>query len=292
MARVGRGEDLDELWNHGAGEGAAGDDGGEFPPDRPVAHAGDQQGRQDVGHDDGDDRGQPHQRGQGNLEVELGAGAVLGLGPGSIDVVRQGARDDHADTHHEDPDQELDLDGRVLHRQQDEGDQGHARDAVGLEAVGGGADRVAGIVARAVGDDAGIAGVVFLDLEDDLHQVGADVGNLGEDAAGDSERRGPQRLTNGEADEAGPGRLARDEEQDEEHQHQLDADQQHADAHAGLQRDLHGREGLPAQARERRARVGQRVDSDPEPGHAVAPQDADDAEEDDQHDPVDREVQQ
>ena len=36
-----------------------------------------------------------------------------------------------------------------------------------------------------------------------------------------------------------PGVVARDEEQDAEHDEQLDADEQHADAHAGAQRNLH-----------------------------------------------------
>ena len=75
--------------------------------------------------------------------------------------------------------------------------------AVGLEAVGRGADRVAGVVAGAVGDHARVPRVVFLDLEDDLHQVGADVGDLGEDAAGDPERRRAERLADREAEEAG-----------------------------------------------------------------------------------------
>ena len=86
--------------------------------------------------------------------------------------------------------------------QGDEGDEGDAGDAVGLEAVGGRADRVAGVVAGAVGDDAGVARVVFLDVEDDLHQVGADVGDLGEDAAGDAQGRGAERFADGEAEEA------------------------------------------------------------------------------------------
>ena len=122
--------------------------------------------------------------------------------------------------------------------QQDEGDQRDAGDAVGFETVGRGSDGIAGVVARAIGDDAGVAGVVFLDLEDDLHQVGADVGDLGEDAAGHAQRRGAQRFADGEADEAGPGQIARNEEQDEEHDQQFDGDQQHADAHAGLQRNV------------------------------------------------------
>ena len=129
------------------------------------------------------------------------------------------AGDDHHDAHREDPDEQLDLDvvGVVLHREQDERDERDAGDAVGLEAVGGRADRVAGVVAGAVGDDAGVARVVFLDVEDDLHQVGADVGDLGEDAAGDAQRRGAERLADGEADEARAGVVQRHEEEDDEH---------------------------------------------------------------------------
>jgi len=69
--------------------------------------------------------------------------------------------------HREDPDEELHLRGGVRDREEDEADERDARDAVGLEAVGGGADRVAGVVAGAVGDDAGVPRVVLLDLEDD-----------------------------------------------------------------------------------------------------------------------------
>ena len=83
-------------------------------------------------------------------------------------------------------------------------DQRHAGDAVGLEAVGGGAHRVARVVARAIGDHAGVARVVFLDLEHDLHQVAADIGDLGEDAARHAQRRRAQRFADRESDEAGP----------------------------------------------------------------------------------------
>jgi hypothetical protein len=55
----------------------------------------------------------------------------------------------------------------------------------------------------------GFFGVVFLELEDDLHQVGADVGDLGEDAAADTEHRGAERFADGEADEAGADEVAR-----------------------------------------------------------------------------------
>ena len=85
-----------------------------------------------------------------------------------------------------------------------EGDQGDARNAVSFKTVSRGADAVAGVVTRTVGDDAGILRIVFGKMEDDLHQVGADVGDLGEDTAADTKRAGTQGLTDGEADEAGP----------------------------------------------------------------------------------------
>ena len=157
-----------------------------------------------------------------------------------------------------------------LHRQQDERDQRHAGDAVGFEAVGAGTNRVARVVAGTVGDDAGVAGIVFLDLEDDLHQVGADVGNLGEDAAGDTQGRRAQRFADGETDEALAGVITRDKQQDAKHDEQLDRDQHHADAHARLQRN--GIDGirLAAQSGEGGARVGEGVDANTEPRHSVA----------------------
>ncbi len=139
----------------------------------------------------------------------------------------------------EDPDEQAGPAQRgLVDREQDEDDQGDAGDAVGFESVGGGSDRVAGVVTGAVGDDAGVAGVVFLDFEDDFHEVGADVGDLGEDAAGDAEGGGAERFTDGKADEAGAGEVAGDEEQDDEHHDEFDGDEEHADAHAGLQRDV------------------------------------------------------
>ena len=67
----------------------------------------------------------------------------------------------------------------------------------------------------------------------------------------------PERLADGEAEEAGAGDLAGHEQQDDEHDEQLDRDQQHADAHAGAQRDVADRPGLAAEAGERGAGVGE-----------------------------------
>jgi len=91
------------------------------------------------------------------------------------------------------------------------------------------------------------------------------------------------------ADEAGARQRARDEEQDAQHQQQLDADEQHADAHAGTQRDGVDRERLALEAGEGGARVGEGVDADAEPGDAVAAGDADQAErQDDRQGDADR----
>ncbi len=56
----------------------------------------------------------------GRLEVDLVGVAVARLRDRLVDEVAEGARDDHQDAHDEDPRQELDLDGRVVDREQDE----------------------------------------------------------------------------------------------------------------------------------------------------------------------------
>ena len=289
MAGVGGGEGLDQLRDQGACEGAAGDDGRELPPEAS-GQVPDEQVGQDVGDPDGEDRGQPDQGGQGGLEVKLEEVTELRLRPEAVDPVGGRRSHDHAHAHDKDPDQQGDLDvlvlgssGQGVDGQQDEGDQGNAGHTVGLEAVRRGANGVTCVVADAVSDDTGVAGIVFLDLEDDLHEVGADVGNLGEDATRDAEGGGTQGLADGEADEAGAGSITGNEEQDREHQEQLDGDQQHADGHARLEGDLHGGVGLATQAGKGRAGVGKGVDADAEPGHSHGAQDADDRE-DEHHD--------
>ena len=217
VPRLGGGEDLHQLRDDRAGQRAAGDHGGELPPEVRVAAEvrDDHEVGDDVGQHHRDDRGEPHQLGERGLEVELAPRCrTCRVASDVADQVGHARGEHHHDAHQEDPDQELGLDRRVGHREHDERDQRHAGDAVGLEAVGRRADRVARVVAGAVGDHAGVPGVVFLDLEDDLHQVGADVGDLGEDAARDPERRRAQRLADGEAEEAGAGHVGRDEEQD------------------------------------------------------------------------------
>src|SRR5271163_4546683 len=76
----------------------------------------------------------------------------------------------------------------------------------------------------------------------------------------------------------------RDEEQDEQHDDQFYADQQHADAHAGLQRNLVTRERLAAKTGKGCPRVGKRVHSNSKPCHSTTSADPYNAEhQDDEH---------
>ncbi|MPM14466.1 hypothetical protein SDC9_60829 [bioreactor metagenome] len=281
VATLGRGEHLDQLGDQGAGEGAAGDDRRELPP-QAGAEIGDQCPGGQEGERDRHQRGEPDQVRQRGLEVHPVGLGVAGAGDRGVDEVGHRGSDHQHRADHEDPHQQGDLGGHVVDAEQDEGDQRDAGDAVRLETVGGRADRVARVVTGAVGDHAGVAGVVLLDLEDDLHQVRADVGDLGEDAAGDAEHGGAQRLADGEADEARSGDLARQEQHDEEHHEQLDRDQHHADRHAGAHRDRVHRVGLALQRGEGGPGVREGVDPNAVPRHAVRPGHADQAEE--QHD--------
>src|SRR6185436_18441089 len=100
----------------------------------------------------------------------------------------------------------------------------HPGYAVSLETVCRRADTVARIVPGAIGDHARVLRVVFGQLEDDLHQVGADIGNLGENAAADAEGARAQRFADGEADEAGSNQVRWQETENANHEEQLDAD--------------------------------------------------------------------
>src|SRR5215471_3239292 len=279
MPRFGRGEYLHQFRNDGPGERAAGNNGRELPPLRIVAaKLGDNQVRDGEGQNDGNNRGDPDQGSKRGFVVEVVGTAIARLGDGAIDEVRGSAGDEHDDAHDENPNQKLYLDRGIVHGQKNEGNQRDAGDAVGFKAVGAGTDRVTRIVTCAVGNNTGVARVVFLDFEDDLHQVGTDIGNLGEDAAGDAQRGCAQRFTDGKTDEAGTGVVARDEEKNEQHHEQFDRNEHHADAHAGFKRRVVDGIGLSAQAGEGGARVCEGIDADAEPCDAITAGDTDDAE--------------
>ena len=139
-------------------------------------------------------------------------GAMAGLvpvgGPDHEHADDRGEHADGADDHREDQ-----AEGRVGadrveggHTEDDRGDQG---DLVALEEVGGHAGAVTDVVADVVGDRGRVARVVLGDpLLDLAHQVGADIGRLGEDAAADPEEEGEQRATEPEADRGSPTRCS------------------------------------------------------------------------------------
>ena len=121
------------------------------------------------------------------------------------------------------------------------------RDGVGLEQVGGHAGAVADVVADVVGDHRRVARVVFRNAGLDLaHQVGADVGALGEDAAAQPREDRDQRGAEGEAEQRlegfrvdlGAAAQIPEEAADAE---QAEADDQHAGDRAALEGDVERR---------------------------------------------------
>ena len=152
--------------------------------------------------------------------------------------------------------------------------QSHAGHAISFKTVGRRTDRIASIVTRAIGDDAGIFWVIFRQVKDDFHQVRTDVGDFGENPAADAQHRCAERFANRKADEARPGEQRWDEQENADHARQFDADEQQANAHAGLQRDEKGLERVALERGKGGAAVGGSVDADAEPRDAVAAEDA------------------
>ncbi len=272
---LGAGEDLGELGDEHRSQRAAADDHGELPPD--IGHRGKhavfynlQVADQQVAHHkrsaDAQDGGDPDQSHERLFEIELFLALIFGGRNGLIDEIGKPGAEVHEEAHGKNPDDQFALDGffdravRAHNGQRDKGDQRNAGNAVGLETVRRGADAVARVVAGTVGDNTGVAGVVFLDLEDDLHEVGADVGDLGEDAAGDAECRCAQGLTDGESQEAVADDIAGHEEQNDDHHDQFKGDEEQPDAHAGAKRNIHHVPGLARQRGKGGTGVGIGVD--------------------------------
>src|SRR6185312_6873251 len=289
----GGGEDFHQLGNQRSGHGAAGGDGGELTPERGItAKVGNQGPSHRIGDTNGHNGGKPHQRGQRRFEVHFFGFAEPQPGDDLVDVISGHRRNQHGHTHRKQPHQKFNGDSFALCAQNDERDQRHLYHAVGLEPVRRGANRIAGIVSGAVGNHAGITGVVFLHVENNLHQVGANVGDLGEDAAGKTQRGRAQRFADGKADKARPGVISRNKENNAEHHQQLDGDEHHADAHAGLKRNAERAIRIAAQRSPRAARIGQRIHPDSEPGHEVAARHAQYAESQNNDHPQRAEVKQ
>ena len=86
----------------------------------------------------------------------------------------------------------------------EESDQSNTGNTIGFKTVCRGADAVSRVVLRTVGDNAGFS-IIFGEMENDLHEVGTDVGNLREDTTADTKSGSAERFTNGKANEAGTG---------------------------------------------------------------------------------------
>ena len=137
-----------------------------------------------------------------------------------------------------------------------QGGQHHGRahrDDIGFEQVGRHAGAIADIVAHIVGDDRGVARIVLRYAGLDLaHQVGADIGRLGEDAAAQPRENGDERCAERQRDQAvdhqpvigrmaGGARQIPEEAADREqrqsrHQHAGDGACAEGDGEAALQR--------------------------------------------------------
>ncbi len=141
--------------------------------------------------------------------------------------------------------------------------QDHRADVLGrrrLEQVGTTTGAVTDVVADEVGDDAGVAGVILGDALLDLaHQVRADVGGLGVDAAAELGEQGHERGAEAEADDQerrlGNGHVADErgvEHEDAPHAEQREGDDEEAGDRTAAHRDLDrldqaapGRRGRP-----------------------------------------------
>ena len=116
----------------------------------------------DVGHRDRDQRGDPDEMGERVLQVEVLLAPEEGLAHPAVYEIAPEGRDQHQDAHGEEPDDQGAAQRGIRgQREGEERDQGDAGHAVRLKTVGGRPDRVARIVAGAVGDDAGIARIVL-----------------------------------------------------------------------------------------------------------------------------------
>ncbi len=276
---VGAGEDLGELGNQRARHRATGNNGREDPPKVGIHFrlSGEQEIAGHKGHGDGNRRSNPDEMGQRGFKIEVLLASVFRLADGFVQEVGNERRYDHQRAHREQPDDERGANGLIVRQGQGQKrDQGHARHAVSLEAVRRGADAVARVVARAIGNHAGVLRVVFGQLEDDFHEVGADIGDFRENAAANAEDARAEGFADGEP-----------EHQDADHEKQFDRDEQQADAHAGAERDAESGERVALQGGERRAGVGDGIDADTEPGHSIRAQYAENRGEEDDDDVAD-----
>ena len=184
----------------------------------------------------------------------------------ALDVAGAGADRERADqrgedrgaAHHERVDRDLALLVEGQHAEQHHRDRG---DRVRLEQVGRHAGAVADVVADVVGDHGRVARVVLGDAGLDLaHEVGADVGALGEDPAAQTGEDRDQAAAEPEPDQGVDrllvGLVGQDQDPVEAgHAEQRQADDQHPGHRAALEGDVERARDAAAR-RLRDARVG------------------------------------
>ena len=163
-------------------------------------------------------------------------GLVAGAVGTGLDAVGADDRTDHADG----PDQEREDHALVAEAGVAQDHGGDDRHLVALEDVGGHTGTVAHVVAHVVGDGGRVARVVLGNVGLDLaHQVGADVGRLGVDAAADPHEQCQQRAAEAEAEQNFIGLLAEDDE-DRRAAEQAEAVGEHAGDGPGAVAKLQG----------------------------------------------------
>ena len=111
-------------------------------------------------------------------------------------------------------------------------------------------------------------------MEHDFHQVGTDVGNFREYAAANPQGACSERLADGKSDKRRASQFFRHKGKDADHEKQFHADQQKAHAHPGAKANVDDVHGIAAEGGEGGTGVGNRIDPDAEPGHAVGTEDA------------------
>ena len=184
-----------------------------------------------------EEAGDADDRAEDEPPVDRVQGLVAGAVGARLDAVGADDRADHADGADQEREDHADV-AEAGYAQDHRGDDRHL---VALEDVGGHPGAVADVVADVVGDRRGVARVVLGDPRLDLaHQVGTDVGRLGEDAAADPHEQGQQRAAEAEAEQDLVGVLAVGHEDDRAAQ-QAEAVGEHAGDRAGAVAELQRR---------------------------------------------------
>ena len=119
----------------------------------------------------------------------------LDLAECPVDLERGYGSNDHEYTHDENPGKQYA--GQVrLYSQNYKRNEGNSCNTISFKTVCSRSYAVTCIVSCTVGNNTWVTRVIFFDFKNDLHQVGTDIGDLGEDTAGNTECTGSKGFTN------------------------------------------------------------------------------------------------